>query len=48
MEQITSYHVGGKGYLWVHLQDGNVRRATDAEWIKLWRQNPELTLKLAS
>lgn len=48
MEQIVAYHVGRKGNLWVHMQDGVVRRATDSEWLKVWRKSPELTMKLAS
>ncbi len=48
MSNIIAYHVGPKGNLWVHLIDGSVRRATDSEWIRVWRKSPELTIRLAA
>ena len=48
MDNIVEYHLGRNGRLWAHLQSGEVREATDAEWIYLWHRNPELTLRLAA
>ena len=48
MSDIVEYHLRRNGSLWVHLQSGEVREATDSEWLYLWRKNPELTLRLAA
>lgn len=46
MQGIVDYRIGRQGHLWVQMADGQVRRATEKEWLAIWQRDPALTLRL--
>jgi hypothetical protein len=48
MRNLIDYRIGRRGDLWVQQSDGAVRRATEKEWLEIWRRDPALTLLLAT
>lgn len=47
MRQIDDYRIEPNGSIWIRSENGQERRATDREWLSIWRNDPSVTLRLS-